>query len=156
MDDEESNSCKAQFQGYSLILFRSWKHHESASSQLRLKNNETWALNIFLLLCDETIIVNSLLQISIWTTAFQSESLFLPSLVGGSRVVTVDSEAEFNTLLCNIQDESIPTVFYFTVVWCGPLQPTLHFVLRKKEGVRNSWGRCEALKNHHGGFLQYV
>ncbi|CAI9263259.1 unnamed protein product [Lactuca saligna] len=97
MDDEESNSCKAQFQGYSLILFRSWKHHESASSQLRLKNNETWALNIFLLLCDETIIVNSLLQISIWTTAFQSESLFLPSL-----------------------DESIPTVFYFTVVWCGP------------------------------------
>ncbi|XP_023751820.1 thioredoxin O2, mitochondrial isoform X1 [Lactuca sativa] len=43
-----------------------------------------------------------------------------PSSAGGSRVVTVESEAEFNTLLRKIQDESLPAVFYFTAVWCGP------------------------------------
>ncbi|CAI9288050.1 unnamed protein product [Lactuca saligna] len=41
-------------------------------------------------------------------------------IAGRSRVVTIESEAEFNTLLRKIQDESLPTVFYFTAIWCGP------------------------------------
>ncbi|KAI3669076.1 hypothetical protein L6452_40297 [Arctium lappa] len=39
---------------------------------------------------------------------------------GQSRVVTVESEDQFNSLLRKIQDESLPAVFYFTAVWCGP------------------------------------
>ncbi|XP_071731197.1 thioredoxin O2, mitochondrial-like [Rutidosis leptorrhynchoides] len=39
---------------------------------------------------------------------------------GESRVVNVESEDQFNTLLRKVQDESLPAVFYFTAVWCGP------------------------------------
>ncbi|KAJ0526146.1 putative monodehydroascorbate reductase (NADH) [Helianthus annuus] len=37
-----------------------------------------------------------------------------------SRVVTVESEDQFNSLLRKVQDESLPAIFYFTAVWCGP------------------------------------
>ncbi|KAI3725807.1 hypothetical protein L1987_65602 [Smallanthus sonchifolius] len=40
--------------------------------------------------------------------------------MGQSRVVTVKSEDQFNSLLRKVQDESLPAVFYFTAVWCGP------------------------------------
>ncbi|KAK9067459.1 hypothetical protein SSX86_014788 [Deinandra increscens subsp. villosa] len=39
---------------------------------------------------------------------------------GQSRVVTVESEDQFNSLLRKVQDESLPAIFYFTAVWCGP------------------------------------
>ncbi|KAL8231739.1 hypothetical protein R6Q57_001517 [Mikania cordata] len=37
-----------------------------------------------------------------------------------SKVVMVDSEEQFNSLLRKVQDESLPAVLYFTAVWCGP------------------------------------
>ncbi|KAJ0542538.1 putative monodehydroascorbate reductase (NADH) [Helianthus annuus] len=45
---------------------------------------------------------------------------FSSSSSGQSRVVTVESEDQFNSLLRKVQDESLPAIFYFTAVWCGP------------------------------------
>nr|XP_043618447.1 thioredoxin O2, mitochondrial-like [Erigeron canadensis] len=41
-------------------------------------------------------------------------------ITGKSRVISVESEDQFNSLLRKVQDESLPAIFYFTAVWCGP------------------------------------
>ncbi|KAI3455798.1 hypothetical protein Pfo_012461 [Paulownia fortunei] len=37
-----------------------------------------------------------------------------------SKVVLIESEEQFNESLRKVQDESLPAIFYFTAVWCGP------------------------------------
>ncbi|PHT55441.1 Thioredoxin O1, mitochondrial [Capsicum baccatum] len=37
-----------------------------------------------------------------------------------SNIVSIESEEQFNTSLRKVQDESLPAIFYFTAVWCGP------------------------------------
>ncbi|CAK9136754.1 unnamed protein product, partial [Ilex paraguariensis] len=37
-----------------------------------------------------------------------------------SNIVLIESEEQFNNSLQKVQDESLPAVFYFTAVWCGP------------------------------------
>ncbi|KAG6694968.1 hypothetical protein I3843_09G073600 [Carya illinoinensis] len=39
---------------------------------------------------------------------------------GPSNILLIKSENEFNSTLGKVQDESLPAVFYFTAVWCGP------------------------------------
>ncbi|KAK4399550.1 Thioredoxin O1, mitochondrial [Sesamum angolense] len=46
-------------------------------------------------------------------------SLWL-SVTDPSNVVYIESEEQFNDSLRKVQDESLPAVFYFTAVWCGP------------------------------------
>ncbi|XP_059437713.1 thioredoxin O2, mitochondrial [Corylus avellana] len=36
------------------------------------------------------------------------------------KFVLIKSENEFNSTLSKVQDESLPAIFYFTAVWCGP------------------------------------
>ncbi|KAK9267082.1 hypothetical protein L1049_009500 [Liquidambar formosana] len=44
----------------------------------------------------------------------------LCSSSGPSNIVLIKSEEEFNNSLRKVQDESLPAIFYFTAVWCGP------------------------------------
>ncbi|GER41021.1 thioredoxin [Striga asiatica] len=37
-----------------------------------------------------------------------------------SKVVSIESEEQFNDLLRKVQDESLPAIFYYTAVWCPP------------------------------------
>ncbi|CAI9760016.1 unnamed protein product [Fraxinus pennsylvanica] len=37
-----------------------------------------------------------------------------------SNIVLIESEEQFNDSLRKVQDESLPAIFYFTAVWCGP------------------------------------
>ncbi|CAI0392717.1 unnamed protein product [Linum tenue] len=39
---------------------------------------------------------------------------------GSSNVVLIKTEEEFNSSLKDVQDKSLPAVYYFTAVWCGP------------------------------------
>lgn len=39
---------------------------------------------------------------------------------GPSKIVPITSEEELNSSLSKVQDESLPAIFYFTAVWCGP------------------------------------
>lgn len=48
----------------------------------------------------------------------QTRSFSSPS--GSSNIVPIKSENEFNASLTKVQDESLPAIFYFTAVWCGP------------------------------------
>jgi len=48
--------------------------------------------------------------------------------------VLLKSEDEFNSSLSKVQDESLPAIFYFTAVWCGPcrlLGPMLGVLIEK-------------------------
>ncbi|XP_076950665.1 thioredoxin O2, mitochondrial-like [Bidens hawaiensis] len=56
---------------------------------------------------------------------------------GESRVVTVDSEDQFNTLLRKVQDESLPAVFYFTAAWCGPCRLLFPHIVELSEKYTN-------------------
>ncbi|KAJ8545175.1 hypothetical protein K7X08_017758 [Anisodus acutangulus] len=51
-----------------------------------------------------------------------SAETLLPDLhsSGPSNVVSIVSEEQFNNSLRKVQDESLPAIFYFTAVWCGP------------------------------------
>ncbi|KAL7089735.1 hypothetical protein ACP275_13G201100 [Erythranthe tilingii] len=49
-----------------------------------------------------------------------SRNFSSPPSSDSSKVVSVESEEQFNDLLRKVQDESLPAVFYFTAVWCGP------------------------------------
>ncbi|KAF3957662.1 hypothetical protein ACB098_07G042600 [Castanea mollissima] len=49
---------------------------------------------------------------------FQSRPLSSPS--GPSNIVLINSENDFNSSLSKAQDDSVPAIFYFTAVWCGP------------------------------------
>ncbi|XP_030943030.1 thioredoxin O2, mitochondrial-like isoform X2 [Quercus lobata] len=40
--------------------------------------------------------------------------------LGPSNIVLVNSENDFNSSLSKAQDDSVPAIFYFTAVWCGP------------------------------------
>ncbi|GLU10199.1 hypothetical protein SLE2022_270190 [Rubroshorea leprosula] len=42
------------------------------------------------------------------------------SSAGASNVVPIKSEEEFNSALTKAQEESLPSIFYFTAAWCGP------------------------------------
>ncbi|CAN1169338.1 Thioredoxin O1, mitochondrial [Linum perenne] len=42
------------------------------------------------------------------------------SSAGSSNVVPIKTEEEFNSSMKNVQDKSLPAVYYFTAVWCGP------------------------------------
>ncbi|KAF7842951.1 thioredoxin O1, mitochondrial isoform X2 [Senna tora] len=48
--------------------------------------------------------------------SFCSDSVFS----GPSNIALVKSEEEFKNILSKVQDESLPAIFYFTAVWCGP------------------------------------
>ncbi|KAL2524716.1 Thioredoxin O1 [Abeliophyllum distichum] len=37
-----------------------------------------------------------------------------------TNIVLIESEEQFNDSLRKVQDESLPAIFYFTAVWCGP------------------------------------
>lgn len=37
-----------------------------------------------------------------------------------SNIVSIESEQQFTDSLRKVQDESLPAIFYFTAVWCGP------------------------------------
>ncbi|XP_022892449.1 thioredoxin O2, mitochondrial [Olea europaea var. sylvestris] len=37
-----------------------------------------------------------------------------------SNIVLIESEEQFTNSLQKVQDESLPAIFYFTAVWCGP------------------------------------
>ncbi|KAF3450041.1 hypothetical protein FNV43_RR06120 [Rhamnella rubrinervis] len=37
-----------------------------------------------------------------------------------SNIVLIKSEEGFKSALSRVQDESLPAIFYFTAVWCGP------------------------------------
>ncbi|CAA3022897.1 thioredoxin O2, mitochondrial-like [Olea europaea subsp. europaea] len=37
-----------------------------------------------------------------------------------SNIVLIESEEQFTNSLRKVQDESLPAIFYFTAVWCGP------------------------------------
>ncbi|KAL6351140.1 hypothetical protein AAG906_031726 [Vitis piasezkii] len=43
-----------------------------------------------------------------------------PLTLSQSKIALIKSEEEFNTSLSKVQDESLPAIFYFTAVWCGP------------------------------------
>ncbi|CAI0389908.1 unnamed protein product, partial [Linum tenue] len=49
---------------------------------------------------------------------------------GSSNVVLIKTEQEFNSSLKDVQDKSLPAVYYFTAVWCGPylLQVSLYLL----------------------------
>ncbi|MCL7028174.1 hypothetical protein MKW94_024248, partial [Papaver nudicaule] len=49
--------------------------------------------------------------------SFASSSASPPS---ASNFVLINSEQQFNTSLKKAQDDSLPAIFYFTAVWCGP------------------------------------
>ncbi|XP_051126145.1 thioredoxin O1, mitochondrial-like [Andrographis paniculata] len=68
------------------------------------------------------------------------------------RVVSIESEEQYNDSLRKVQDESLSAVFYFAAVWCGPcrlLSPiigqlsdeyphvTIYKIDIEKEGVEN-------------------
>uniref|UniRef100_A0A199UB89 Thioredoxin domain-containing protein n=1 Tax=Manihot esculenta TaxID=3983 RepID=A0A199UB89_MANES len=44
----------------------------------------------------------------------------LCSSPGSSNIVLIKSEEEFNSSMKNIQEKSLPAIFYFTAAWCGP------------------------------------
>ncbi|XP_075502880.1 thioredoxin O2, mitochondrial-like isoform X1 [Primulina tabacum] len=37
-----------------------------------------------------------------------------------SNIVSIESKEQFTDSLRKVQDESLPAIFYFTAVWCGP------------------------------------
>ncbi|CAL5346570.1 unnamed protein product [Camellia sinensis] len=39
---------------------------------------------------------------------------------GPSNIVVIDSEEKFSSSFRKVQDETLPAIFYFTAVWCGP------------------------------------
>ncbi|KAJ0081525.1 hypothetical protein Patl1_12245 [Pistacia atlantica] len=41
-------------------------------------------------------------------------------LASSSNIVLIKSGEEFNSSLSKAKDESMPALFYFTAVWCGP------------------------------------
>ncbi|KAK4420984.1 Thioredoxin O1, mitochondrial [Sesamum alatum] len=70
-----------------------------------------------------------------------------------SNVVLIESEEQFNDSIRKVQDESLPAIFYFTAVWCGPcrlLSPVIRQLSEKyphvttykididKEGLENA------------------
>ncbi|XP_076909569.1 thioredoxin O2, mitochondrial-like [Bidens hawaiensis] len=59
------------------------------------------------------------------------------SSTGQSRVVTVDSEDQFNTLLRKVQDESLPAIFYFTAAWCNPCKLLAPHIVELSEKYTN-------------------
>ncbi|KAJ9183263.1 hypothetical protein P3X46_007142 [Hevea brasiliensis] len=44
----------------------------------------------------------------------------LCSSPGSSNIILIKSEEEFNGSMKNIQEKSLPAIFYFTAAWCGP------------------------------------
>ncbi|XP_020528417.1 thioredoxin O1, mitochondrial isoform X5 [Amborella trichopoda] len=42
------------------------------------------------------------------------------STSGTSDIVTIKSDEEFESSIKKVQDDSLPAIFYFTAVWCGP------------------------------------
>ncbi|KAL3827712.1 hypothetical protein ACJIZ3_016514 [Penstemon smallii] len=49
-----------------------------------------------------------------------SRSYSSPPSSDSSKVVSIESEDQYNDLLRKVRDESLPAIFYFTAVWCGP------------------------------------
>ncbi|CAN4081806.1 unnamed protein product [Withania somnifera] len=83
-------------------------------------------------------------------------NLSTSSSSGPSNIISIESEEQFNTSLRKVQDESLPAIFYFTAVWCGPcrlLSPVIGQLSEKyphvttykvdidKEGLGNALGR---------------
>ncbi|KAL2473982.1 Thioredoxin O1 [Forsythia ovata] len=49
-----------------------------------------------------------------------SRSFSSPASSDPTNIVLIESEEQFNDSLRKVQDESLPAIFYFTAVWCGP------------------------------------
>ncbi|KAF4381313.1 hypothetical protein F8388_016269 [Cannabis sativa] len=45
---------------------------------------------------------------------------FLSTSSGSSNIVMINTEEGFKSAFKKVQDESVPAIFYFTAVWCGP------------------------------------
>ncbi|KZV24315.1 hypothetical protein F511_01797 [Dorcoceras hygrometricum] len=41
-------------------------------------------------------------------------------ITDSSNIVSIESKEQFTDSLRKVQDESLPAIFYFTAVWCGP------------------------------------
>nr|XP_009793201.1 PREDICTED: thioredoxin O1, mitochondrial-like [Nicotiana sylvestris] len=54
------------------------------------------------------------------TGSAENVALWSWLITGPSNIVSIESEEQFNTSLRKVQDESLPAIFYFTAVWCGP------------------------------------
>ncbi|XP_058096360.1 thioredoxin O2, mitochondrial isoform X2 [Magnolia sinica] len=50
------------------------------------------------------------------------------SSAGPSNIVLIESEEELNSSLNKVQGNSLPAVFYFTAVWCGPCRFIYPFI----------------------------
>ncbi|KAM7505677.1 hypothetical protein LguiB_004581 [Lonicera macranthoides] len=79
--------------------------------------------------CNKPSFFSSMVNPSTTTTStsiatFMSSQFFNRNLCssssGPSNIVVVESEEQLNSTLRKVQDESLPAIFYFTAVWCGP------------------------------------
>ncbi|KAK4368273.1 hypothetical protein RND71_012065 [Anisodus tanguticus] len=69
------------------------------------------------ILCGSSILLPDLQSLHVLN---HSRNFSTPSSTGPSNVVSIESEEQFNNSLRKVQDESLPAIFYFTAVWCGP------------------------------------
>lgn len=64
-------------------------------------------------------IVSTASNIPSWQQFF-NRNLSSSTSSGQLKTVLIESEDQFNASLRKVQDESLPAIFYFTAVWCGP------------------------------------
>ncbi|GLT49488.1 hypothetical protein SLA2020_230400 [Shorea laevis] len=57
---------------------------------------------------------------NLYSKRFSHFQRMISTSAGASNVVPIKSEEEFNSALTKAQEESLPSIFYFTAVWCGP------------------------------------
>ncbi|XP_020528414.1 thioredoxin O1, mitochondrial isoform X2 [Amborella trichopoda] len=61
------------------------------------------------------------------------------STSGTSDIVTIKSDEEFESSIKKVQDDSLPAIFYFTAVWCGPckfISPIIEELSKKYSHVK--------------------
>eukprot|EP00262_Sarcandra_glabra_P009917 TRINITY_DN24750_c0_g1_i1.p1 TRINITY_DN24750_c0_g1~~TRINITY_DN24750_c0_g1_i1.p1 ORF type:complete len:184 (+),score=21.41 TRINITY_DN24750_c0_g1_i1:147-698(+) len=99
-----------------LSLLNSLTHHEAfaiaASSQtpIPLSSFKTPTPNLF----------SSSFPSPHSSSPFFNLRTFSSSTTSPSNLVLIKSEEELSNALNKVQDESLPAIFYFTAVWCGP------------------------------------
>ncbi|XP_044495353.1 thioredoxin O2, mitochondrial [Mangifera indica] len=70
---------------------------------------------------------------------FQLQRTLCSSPDGASKIVLIKSGEEFDSSLSKVKDDSMPAIFYFTAVWCGPcrfLSPVMEELSAKYPHVK--------------------